>query len=246
MLLSILHAALFSVAACTPEKLNPRTLCPTSGSKGQTILLIDSTDPLTPVSTPLAYEGLKQLFKGFRDSENDHYLPKGNELVIYHLAPQLPGLAKPMRVCNPGDPSMRTWLDNLLSGKYGAWRNWKNFEHRVLRELPDNPPVGQKSPLLETIALIVLNVGKQRKPTSLIVFSDMLQNSDLLSHYKTLPEAAELKKLSGLQMNLKGVNVWLYYVQRTGLENVQTRQHYYWWTRAVQSFGGKLVRQVPL
>lgn len=243
-------AALFAGGVHAAEKLHPRTQCPLSGSKGQTILLIDSTDPL-----PLAaHENLKQLFRGFRDSSNDHYLPVGNELIVYHLAQKVSDLAKPVRVCNPGNPADRTWVDDLTSGKVGAQKKWRRFEKRVLDGLPAPSPMTRKqSPLLETIRLIAakhassIGVGKPRKPTNMIVFSDMLQHSAKMSHYKNLPEIEALDN-PAVKSNLMGVDVWLYYVQRPDdrEQRIQTTDHFHWWTRAVEFLGGKLMEQNPL
>lgn len=107
-----LFAFLF-IGNANAEDLNPRTLCPVGGNEGQVILLIDTTDPLTPV----AQERLKELLQGLGDSENKHYLQPGHELIVYHLPAQLADLRKPaLRVCNPGNPKDRTVTDNLTSG----------------------------------------------------------------------------------------------------------------------------------
>ncbi len=235
------------------EKINPRTLCPVSGSTGQTILLIDTTDPLTLV----AQEKLKQLLKAFRDSHNEHYLQRGHELIVYRLTPRVKNIGKPVRVCNPGNPEDRTWTDNLTSGKYGELRKWRIFERHLLRSLPriGEQVSGDQSPLLESMALIIarhvssIGVKDNRKPNRLILFSDMLQNSDRLSHYKYLPGMKEFKKLTGyseMHSDLTDVNVWLFYVRRPNLEHKQTPKHYYWWTQVVENFNGKLIKQMPL
>ena len=245
-------------AAGADEKINPRTLCPVSGSTGQTILLIDTTDPLTLV----AQEKLKQLLKAFRDSHNQHYLQRGHELIVYRLTPRVKNMGKPIRVCNPGNPEDRTWIDNLFGGIYGDLRKWRSFEKHLLRSLPriDEQVSGDQSPLLESIALIAarhvssIGVKDNRKPNRLILFSDMLQNSDRLSHYKSLPDKSlpgmtEFEKLTGyseMHSDLTNVNVWLFYVRRPNLEQKQTSKHYYWWTQVVKNFNGKLIEQTPL
>ena len=89
------------------------------------------------------------------------------------------------------------------------------------------------------------------KPSRLIVFSDMLQHSDLMSHYKKpLPTVKQVKALPGyaeMDANLRGVDVWIFYVRRSGLESRQTNEHYYWWPTIIESlWGGRLMKQVPL
>lgn len=251
--MSIFGVTLLINSAYAAEKINLKTLCPASGSKGQTILLIDTTDPLAPV----AQARLKQLLKGFGDSDNEHYLQLAHELIVYRLKSSIADIGKPLRVCNPGNPEERTTTDDLLDSPIQAKKKWRAFELKRRSALPpsDKQIAGSQSPLLESISLVIarhvpsLGVGKQRIPTRLILFSDMLQNSDLLSHYKALPNMKALKNLTGyaeMDSDLMGVDVWLFYVRRTGVEQMQTPKHYYWWTQAIEFFGGRLMEQVPL
>lgn len=235
------------------EKLNPRTFCPINGSDEKIVLLIDTSDPLTSI----AQERLKELLKGFGDSDNEHYLPQGHELIVYRLPPKIVDIKQPsLRICNPGNPNDRTFKDDVFASPVEAQRKWRIFKVQRFLALPkpDEQVAGKQSPLLESIAVIAarhipsIGVGK-RKPTRLFLFSDMLQNSDLLSHYKSLPMMKEFKSLVGyseMDSDLTDVKVWLFYVRRTGSENVQTAKHYYWWTKAIDLFGGRLMEQVPL
>ena len=251
--MGILSIVLLSRGVYADEQLNLQTLCPSEGSKQQTILMIDTTDPLTLV----AQEKLKQLLKAFRDSDNQHYLQPGHELIVYRLTPRIENIGKPLRVCNPGNPENRTWKENLTSGKYSGLRKWRRFEQFILRALPrlGEQEEGNKSPLLEAIALVAarhvpsIGVDTQQKSTRLMLFSDMLQNSEHLSHYKLVPDMKSFRSLPGyveMDSNLSGVDVWLFYVRRSGLEHKQTAEHYYWWTQAIEVFGGHLIEQVPL
>lgn len=247
-----LFAFLF-IGNANAEDLNPRTLCPVGGNEGQVILLIDTTDPLTPV----VQERLKELLQGLGNSENKHYLQPGHELIVYYLPAQLADLRKPaLRVCNPGNPKDRTVTDNLTSGVVEARRRWRAFLLRIRSALPrlEQQVESAQSPLLESIAVVaarhIPSLGvEQRKPTRLFLFSDMLQNSGRLSHYKSLPDMKRFKSMLGyseMATDLAGVKVYLFYVRRAGLEHLQTHKHYYWWTNAIESFGGRVMEQVPL
>lgn len=248
LLLSLLVKEVYAA-----EKLDLRTLCEISGSKRQTILLVDTSDPLTPV----AQARLKELLKGFIDAGNEHYLHPADELIVYRLSPQIADMRKPLlRVCNPGNPRDRTVVDGLISSLVEAKKRWRAFEGRMVRVLHklNEETLNTKSPLLENMAVVtarhIPSLGiEQRKPMSLFLFSDMLQNSNLLSHYKSLPSMKKFKSLVGyseMDSDLTDVKVWLFYVRRTGSENVQTAKHYYWWTQAIELFGGRLMEQVPL
>jgi len=245
--------ALLFIGNAHAEELNLRTLCPVNGSKGQVILLIDTTDPLTSV----AQERWKELLKRLSDSDNKHYLQPGSELIVYYLPSQLADLRKPaLRVCNPGNPKDRTVADNLTGGVVEPRRRWRAFQLRIRKALPrlNQQVESAQSPLLESLAVVAarhipsLGVG-QRKPTRLFLFSDMLQNSGRLSHYKSLPNMKQFKSMVGhseMDSDLTDVEVYLFYVRRAGLERLQTPKHYYWWTSAIELFGGRVMEQVPL
>ena len=143
-------------AGCDSEKQNPQNFCPLSGIKGQVILLIDTTDPLTSA----AQERLGQLLEAFRDPDNEHYLRDGHQLIVYHVVPQKPdsdSTVKPaMSVCNPGNPEDRTFWDDVVSSPYDSEDNWRSFKGKIINELPplDNQASKENSPLLETISVV--------------------------------------------------------------------------------------------
>ena len=241
----------------TAEELNPRTFCPISGSKGQSILLIDTTDPLTQV----AQERLKELTEGFSDPHNEHYLKEGNELIIYRLLSKTDDMEKPsLRVCNPGNPKDRTAVEKLTSGVLQNKLRWRTFRQRKFRAIPrlEEQVESAQSPLLEGMAIVSarhipsIGVMQHRKSTRLLLFSDMLQHSDLLSHYdRPLPSMKQFKALAGyskMDSDLTGVDVWLFHVPRYRVRfgEKQKRDHYYWWTHVIELFGGRIKRQVPL
>lgn len=239
--------------AYAAEALNPRTLCPINGNKGLAILLVDTSDQLT-LSTK---EHLKELLRGIGESENNYYLPNGHELIIYRLSEQIVDMEKPiLRVCNPGNPKDRTLVDNLISGGVNPRAMWQRFErlrkqalHNIIEQADS-----KRSPILESIAVLAARhipslSRTQRKPIRLYLFSDMLQNSKLLSHYKPLPKMEKFQSLTGyseMESDLTNTKIWIFYIRRSGLENVQTNEHYYWWTRAIRLFDGKLMEQIPL
>ena len=239
--------------ASAVEDLNPRTLCPKSSSVAQTILLIDTTDVLTLV----AQARLEELLKNFYNPDTKSYIKQGEELIVYRIASTVADMGAPINACSPGNPKDRTWKDNLFTGKYGQLRQWKQFLKRIKQALPKpEDQISQNgSPLLESLAVVAakhipnIGTGKNRKPTRLILFSDMMQHSNNLSHYKTLPSMPQFKKLRGfseMDGKLSDVEVRLFYIRRTGLESKQTRDHYYWWPQVIEQAGGIILEQREL
>ena len=236
--------------ASAVDDINPRTLCPKGGSKTQTILLIDTSDVLPTV----AQARLEELLKNFYNPDTENYIKQGGELIVYRIASEVSDMGAPINACSPGNPKDRTWTDNLFTGKYDQLRQWRRFLKRIKQALPkpDEQIAQSGSPLLESIAVVAakhipnIGTGKNRKPTRLILFSDMMQHSKNLSHYKTLPGMAQFKTLRGfaeMDSKLSDVEVRLFYIRRTGLESKQTRDHYYWWTQVIEQAGGIILEQ---
>ena len=85
--------------------------------------------------------------------------------------------------------------------------------------------------------------SEEIKRTHLILFSDLLQHSNLLSHYGAYPAAKDIKTTDGLrslQTDLTGTDVSLFRLERADAGRWQTTDHYYWWTKLVKELDGAL------
>ena len=229
-------------------------LCPVGEEPLRTtVLLLDTSDPLTPK----LHEELERLvgeLTGARGSGKPGFLvAPGEALVVYELPRDLSGIEPVIRVCNPGgDPDDWDVKDSLTQGKVIALRQWQNFLDAVERlfEQTESPPHA-RSPILEALGVIVpRHVTSQRssaaeaKPVHLILYSDLLQHSEYLSHYGTYPSPEEVKSnLRHLRTDLSGVEVSLYRLERSADADWQTTDHYYWWTKLIQEFGGNVIFQ---
>lgn len=229
-------------------------LCPVDQDPLRTtVLLLDTSDPLTPK----LHEELERLvgeLTGARGSGQPGFLvAPGEVLVVYELPRNLSRIEPVIRVCNPGgDPDDWDMRDGLTQGKVIALRQWQNFLDAVepLFEREENSPHDQ-SPIIETLGIIVpRHVTSQRnavaksKPMHLILYSDLLQHSEHLSHYDSYISPEEIKSsLRHLQTDLSGVEVSIYRLERGRDSHWQTTDHYYWWTKLIQEFGGKVIYQ---
>ncbi len=250
-------AIIFLLTSCDRPRLDTQ-LCPRDRPVLRTtVLLLDTSDPLTEKHE----EELKRIVRKLQSpagSSDDFPVAPGEALVVYELTPKLHQLKPVIKVCNPGEhPDNWGWLDKLTRGKKIALGQWYRFHDAVrpLFEKPTSHITQPRSPIIETLGILVPRYasstrsrdGKPVRPTHIIVFSDLLQHSDALSHYGSYPPAAKIPKTVGLraiQTDLEGVEVSLYRLERslpTG--QWQTRDHYYWWTELVRVFGGELVYQ---
>lgn len=250
-------ALLAASASCKQADLD-RNLCPRDESpRRQTVLLLDTSDPLTPKHRAELERLVRELKQpeSTGDDKNFHVAP-GEALIVYEMPPTVPptGDLKPVvHVCNPGDrPEDWSWRKGLTQGKVFALRNWRRFEERLEALYPDEPPnAASTSPILETLSVIVPRHAPSKRsrsaedprPVHLILFSDLLQHSDLLSHYGRYPEATEFSttpRLTELRTDLTRVRVTLLRLGRSQYARWQTREHYYWWTHLVREFNGRI------
>jgi len=235
-----------------PHRLD-ENLCPVDGSPlKQTILLLDTSDPLTPKHQA----ELERLVSELRQPRakpdmEDFSVAPGEPLIVYKLATDWRDLKPFMKVCNPGDrPDDWNWKKDLTRGKALALRNWKRFENRIKELFPKNSATEMpRSPILENLAVIVPRhaPSKRNLPpgrashTHLILFSDLLQHSDLLSHYEPYPKAKDFLStpaLRELATDLTRISVTIFRLERSRYSRWQTKDHYYCWTEIFGEFGG--------
>ena len=231
-------------------------LCPVEGGPtGTTVLLLDTTDPLSAKHTA----ELKRLVKELegRGTDSNMTVRQGEALVVYILD-AAETIEKPaVEVCNPGDnPDEWTLRKGLTQGKVFALYNWQQFEERIEALFPAVGGAEQpRSPILEALAIVVprhapsqRDRNKTIKRLHLIIFSDLLQHSPGLSHYGQYPDIEGMKQQGKRELltDLSGVDVSLFRLERDRYAKWQTVEHYYWWTRAVQKLGGRVHWQQSL
>lgn len=260
----ILLAALtgvFLLSGCDGLRLD-QDLCPVDQApRRNTVLLLDTSDPLTPQHR----EELKRLVRDMQvppeetqgtieAATSDFYVARSEALIVYELAQNLGEMEPVLRVCNPGGhPDTWRWWYGLFRGKAIAVRRWQRFGE-IVEEMFDAPRESApqpQSPIIEALGVIVprhassLRISPQSASrTHLIVYSDLLQHSDALSHYGPYPPTEDIQE--ELKTNLSGIEVSLFRLERAEYERWQTVDHYYWWTSLIMDFGGNLIWQEPI
>ena len=224
-------------------------LCPKeSGPVGATVLLLDTSDPLTPKHRA-ELERLARQIKS--DDASGIGINPGELLVVYELQ-QDPSVPKQLiEICRPyGSPKDRTWRDDIHQGKRVAERNWEHFEDALAAAFPEQESEPQPtSPLLETIAVIAPlhspgKRGDERFTVHFIIFSDLLQHTSRLSHYGSYPSVKSMRKdARDLLSDLTGARVSIFRLERSKYKKWQTKDHYYWWTELINEQGGQIVWQ---
>lgn len=108
--------------------------------------------------------------------------------------------------------------------------------------------LGERSPILEMLQYIsrtqdIKESSSKSKKKTLILVSDLLQHSSVISHYKGAAYQDFLKSASMLKSDLRGWSVRILYLQRYGKDQaLQNRQLDEFWMRYFHDAGAKIER----
>lgn len=225
------------------SSLDEKTLCPSSGPVGHTILLVDKTDPLNFTQ--------KQAFHAILEDIVTRKVEPGVLLSVFVLGEDYTSTAKPLiDVCNPGDGRDKSeWTTNVKRLVHRYENSFRVPMMNLANELTSQVPAKQ-SPVLEMIQLVSINGFRAHAvegPRRLILVSDMLHHTAGLSMYRgEYDYKSFVAHAYGRRMNsdLIGVEVELHYVLNA--PNQQTRRHLKFWEDYFSNSGARIVSVRPL
>ena len=228
--------------------------CPKStGPSREVVVLLDTSDPLGDKHKAELRRILREMTSPAASGRHDALaVRKGERVTLYRLestgVPERP-IAQ---ICHPGgNPEEKQRFKELTKGTVITEWRWEQFVRVIEAMFPAEEREAQpSSPILEIIAVITARHASSRraekdsKPTHLIIISDLLQNTGMLSHYMPYPNPEEIPR--ELSTDLSRVEVSLFRLERHKYESYQTPEHYYWWTDWVEAMGGKVLWQQAL
>jgi hypothetical protein len=222
-------------------KIDKLTGCPVKGPQSVTIILIDQTDHFSPVQI---VDIRNQLNKIRED------IPRYGMISIYPITSVREKIPAPiLSVCNPGSEEE---VNRLEESGIRARRKWTNVFSDPLDNVFDKvlmPNEAKTSPIFENIqAVSIKEFGDHNRkeiPKSLVVVSDLLQHSNMLSHYKSVgdPDAfIRSKNFQRMRGELRDVEIELIYLFRNTRNSVQGHKHIKFWKRIIESQNGRIRR----
>ena len=179
------------------------TLCPKTGPIGQTLILVDKTDPWSEVQAGR----LKTLVKQIGET-----LPADRLLSIYVFSDVFePGFPALVSLCNPG----RT-ASELIGNPRREYVKWVEKFGRPLDEALKvllQPAKGNQSPIIEAIGDVVSRRENRvaEGERKLVLVSDMLQNSGQFTVFGTGPgvrDPDKLRQVLGKTWQSSGAGSW--------------------------------------
>lgn len=222
---------------------DPKTLCPSDGPLGHNILLVDKTDPMNLAQ--------KAAFDLLVTDLVTNKTPPGYLLSIFVLGDDFVAQTKPLvELCNPGDSRGHNELTENIK------QINRQYKDRFLSPIFDQSTQllsiapAQESPILEMLQMVSLNsIQKHRVdgPKTLIVLSDLLQNSKQLNMYRTSPTFEEFSNTSYAQktkINFQGVDIQIHYLQNS--PSLQVDKLFRFWREYFKASGAKSLELVAL
>jgi len=234
-----------------------QNFCPIDESPPRTtVLLLDTSDPLSPEHDSALRRLVAEMYSlDLPGRSSDLNIAPGERLVVYELAEDVGALEPALTLCAPGEhPSTWPWWRQLIEGRAIALQRWSRLQETIDQMFAQAPaPPQARSPIIEAIGVIVPRYAPSRRsrteesvPVHLVLYSDLLQHSDSLSHYGPYERAGEILTTSRtrhLGTDLAGVEVSIYRLERARDARWQTVDHYYWWTMLIQAFDGQVIYQ---
>ncbi len=210
------------------------TLCQKTGPTGHTLILVDKSDPWSEVQAGR----LKKLVKQIGED-----LPAERLLSIYVFNDTFePGFPPLISLCNPG----RT-ASELIGNPRRDYVRWVEKFGRPLDEALAQltlPAKGNQSPIAEAVGDVVSRRENRvaSGERSLVLVSDMLQNSGQFSMFGNAPGARDperLQRLVGKIWQDSGAREWQVSVHQVqGVYDAQRlEQAASLWRQALQKLG---------
>jgi len=239
--LAVVVAIVWIDQSAANPKLDSATLCPQRGPSSVTVVLVDATDELSLAQTRDFQNQLERLRAE---------IPRYGMLEIFLVRPTKDGLLSPIvSLCNPGRGAEISELTGNPRRVEARWRD--GFEAPVdgaFRTVVSASKAKQ-SPVLEAIQSVALtalqSADRLDLERKLVVVSDLMQHTDAISFYRSLPEPKALIESPAFQevrTNLRGVEVELWMLRRTKDPVERQGALAALWERLIREQNGQVIR----
>jgi hypothetical protein len=233
-------ATTFIVVSRSNRSLDTETLCPTTPSS-VTVLLVDVTDPMTVAQRQDFQNQLTKL----RNS-----IPRYGKLIVAKVDSTSQTLLKPVIVrCNPGTADD---VSDWTGDPKGVQKQYREGFEKPLADVFSNLSIANgsdRSPIFESVQSVALTelltpdvIELQR---TLILASDLLQNTDTISFYAGLPEPDELinsAPFRRVRSDLRQIEIEIWMLERADAPQTQPRALSQLWETTFTEQGGSVRR----
>jgi hypothetical protein len=217
--------------------LDVATNCPVSGPTAIHAIVIDRSDPITPLQGQQVRQIVDRYVKAAKIGERFDLFVANSDAVNV--------LTPVASVCSPG---RRDQANELYQNPDMIQRQFEEKFVNVLRSNLDrllSASTSDSSPILESIRAVAVasfgNVDAGSIPLELTIVSDFVQHSPANSHFRGETSFDELARKAAwrpLQVNLKGAKVHMLYLARDVKRNgqpIQNSLHQLFWEKVFRA-----------
>jgi hypothetical protein len=210
----------------------------------QTVIVIDTTDPLTDIQTDEVRIAINNLVT--------RSLNNGDLLSIYGVREDKHASRRPLfeacKIRDGSDANALTENERKLKKRFNSF--FKEPLHKVLDETTSLKETAKTSPILEVLQSVSVNsiqkwnVEGDRK---LVIFSDMLHNTPEWTLYQRKPSFDQFNKTSyaaQVKAPLMGVDVSLYVLMNN--PKFQTQRNLGFWREYFKNSGALMESVIPV
>jgi hypothetical protein len=180
-------------------------------------IVIDVSDPINHVQRRSIHNIVNDLKR-----ETDKYAL----FAVFKLSSDPESLLEPvLSLCNPGDGSD---MNSIYQNSKLAKKRWeKDFVvafDSTLKSLLDREGGDNSSPIMEGIQAVKVSLQNRHSPqNNLVLFSDMLQHTDVYSHYRSpsasYDQASKSVSFASARTDLSGWSIQAHVFRRDGLNS---------------------------
>ena len=221
-------------------ELDKKSMCRVDGVFNRNIVILDMSDNYNAIQV----QQIKHVIKNIVDN-----LEVNEQLQLFFINNTVPSeLKAEFALCNPGDGKGKS---EIYSNPKLFKKRWEKRFYAPLREkmqLLSGNYTSDHSPILETIQAVnniaIPYVRSGDTHYKITIISDMIQNSDNLSFFKTnLRSLAHFIDSPGYvrsRTDLENVDVDIVIVRRDKYENLQSREYIDFWIEVLSSMNANV------
>jgi hypothetical protein len=240
VVVTILSAVAVFIAMNRGVEVDKASMCRLDGVFDRHIVILDMTDNYNSIQV----QQIKHIIENIVDN-----LAVSEQLQLYFIDSTMPSEMKAeLSLCNPGDGKGKS---EIYSNPKLFQKRWeKRFHTPLMAKLTElsGDYTSTTSPILETIQAVnnialpyVREDGRRYKVT---IISDMIQNSDALSFFKTrassLVHFVDSPGYIKTRTDLDGVDIDIVIVRRDKFESLQSRDYIDFWVEVLTSMSANV------
>jgi len=240
VVVSLLIAIAVFIAFNRGVEHDKETMCRVDGNFDTHVMILDMSDNYNAVQV--------QQIKHVINDVVEH-LSMDEQLQLYFINNTLPSDMKAeLILCNPGDGAGKSeiYSNPKLFKKRWQQRFYKPLMSKIKSISGDY--TSDHSPILETIQIVnnlALPYVKDDNHTyKITIISDLIQNSENLSFFKTkrasLEHFVDSPPYVKIRTDLEGVDIDLVIVRRDHLESLQSKSYVNFWVNVLSSMSANI------